>query len=88
MRYEVIKQSSIDERVFTLKDEGGNFFEVDIYTDGEIEHPFGADTTAESWREWLSMFVGKTLEIEKIRPYLYFTSGKISILPTNESSTH
>lgn len=80
MRYKVIRQNLIDERVFTLEDENGHTFEVDIYTDGEITPPDGADATAESFKEWLGTFVGKTLEIEKIRPFLYFSAGKVNII--------
>lgn len=80
MKYKVISQNSIDERVFTLKDENGYTFNVDFYTGGEIDHPVGVDETAESWRKWLGTFVGKTLEIDKITPYLYFTNGKIKII--------
>ena len=80
MKYQVIRQSNLDERVFTLKDEEGNTFDVDFYSGGEINPPIGAGETAESRKEWLGTFVGKTLEIEKIIPYLHFTSGKVKII--------
>jgi hypothetical protein len=75
MRYKVLAQSGIDERVFTLEDENGDKFQVDFYTDGAFTPPQGVDATEESWRAWLSTFVGKTLELERITPATYFSSG-------------
>lgn len=82
MKYKVLKQNEHDERTFVLEDENGEKFDVDIYTDGAFSHliPKGADETAESWRKWLGTFVGKTLEIEKIYPYRYFSGGKQKII--------
>lgn len=80
MKYKVLKQDQFDERVFELEDESGNRFNVDIYTDGAFEHPEGADKNNESWRKWLGTFVGKTLEIERIYPYRYFTRGRQKIV--------
>jgi hypothetical protein len=75
MRYKVLKQHSFEDRLFTLKDEDGNEFEVDFYSSGAFVYPDDVAETAESWRAWLGTFVGKTLEIEHITPYYYFTSG-------------
>ncbi len=70
-----------DERLFVLKDvKTGETYNVDFYSGGGIEHPVGADETKESWKEWLNTFVGKTIEIENITPYTYFTSGKVSLI--------
>lgn len=80
MKYKVISQNEIDERLFILEDEHGKRFQVDIYTDGAFTPPIGVDVTADSWREWLYTFVGKTLEIERLVPYTYFTGGKQTIV--------
>jgi hypothetical protein len=80
MKYKVLKQHIHDERQFTLEDENGEKFEVDFYTGGKFAHPEGVDHTAESWRAWLGTFVGKTLELEKIIPYVYFSSGEQKII--------
>lgn len=79
MRYKIIKQSPLDDRLFELEDLKGNRFNVDFYTGGEVEPPEGADKTPESWDIWLKSFVGKEIEIEKIVPFTYFTSGKVNL---------
>ena len=82
-KFFIERQNSIDERVFTLRDlETGDKYEVDIYTDGKLgEFPQGASDTAESWRAWLGTFVGGTIEVERISPYLYFTGGETKVTP-------
>jgi len=80
MRYKILKQSPIDERMFELESEEGERYLVDFYTGGEIIPPEGADSTIISWKEWLQSFVGKTIEIEKITPYTYFTYGRVKII--------
>ena len=87
MQYKVLRQHSIDERLFTLEDENGEKFEVDFYTGGAFHHPEGADMTAESWREWLGTFIGKTLELERIVPYIYFSSGEQRIVEPTPTKT-
>lgn len=73
--------NDLSVRDFTLEDENGNkFYNVDIFTDGELNPPKGVDATAESWRAWLDTFVGKTIETE-ITPRAYFTKGKIKFTP-------
>lgn len=79
MRYKIKKQKEWDERLFELEDENGETFTVDFYTAGYITHPQGADETPERWKEWLGTFVGKTIEIEKIVPWIYFASGKVGV---------
>ena len=78
MKYKVVSQ--LEERDFYLKDENGNVFVVDFFTDGEIKHPEGAGATEESWNKWFQSFIGKTLEIDEISPYKYFSCGKIKII--------
>lgn len=79
-KYYVESQRSHDERMFNLIDkETGESFLVDFYTNGEIEPPASANKTNESFTAWLNSFVGKTLEIERITPYMYFTIGKIKV---------
>jgi hypothetical protein len=80
MIYKVIKQSSIDDRVFTLQDVNGNSFDVDFYSGGGIDHPEGVEKTPESWSSWLKTFIGKELEIEKIVPYIYFSIGEVKVV--------
>lgn len=82
MKYKVLKQKEYDERLFELQDENGYVFNVDFYTDGAFPPPVGVDETPEKWKEWLRSFVGKTLEIEKIIPYTYFSSGVQKIVPS------
>ncbi len=82
MKYKILSQDPQHERVFKLQDEDGEKYNVDIYTDGYLpnDYPDGADETAESWRAWLGTYVGKTVEIEKIVPYMYFSSGEVKII--------
>ena len=72
--YMIGKQDLIDERVFQLTDiKTGETFSVDIYTDGKLDYPEGANDTAESWRAWLGTFVGKTIQIGNLTPFMYFS---------------
>lgn len=88
MKYKIIKHNDDLEdindfsvRDFTLEDEEGNkFYNVDIFTDGELNHPAGVDEARETWRAWFDTFVGKTIEVEKLTPRAYFTSGKIKFI--------
>ena len=80
MKYKVLRQHPIDERQFTLEDESGEKFEVDFFTGGKFKYPEGVDTSAESWRAWLGTFVGKTLELERLIPYLYFSTGEQHVI--------
>jgi len=80
MKYKVLSQSPQDERLFLLENEGGEKFHVDFYSGGAFEPPNGADSTDESWRAWLGTFVGKTLELEKITPYIYFSDGEQKVI--------
>jgi hypothetical protein len=83
MKYLIKSQNPHDERTFELESlETGEKFDVDIYTDGALSHliPEGAEKTAESWRKWLGTFVGKTIEVERITPYRYFSGGKTEIV--------
>lgn len=80
MKYKILKQTfkNYDERIFNLEDEKGEQFTVDIFTDGCLECP--EHETPKEFEDWLSNMVGKTLEIEEIRPWVYIASGKITIL--------
>lgn len=81
-KYFIENQHDIDERRFTLRDlETGEKYEVDIYTDGKLgEVPAGVADDIKSWRAWLHTFVGKTIEIERIYPFLYFSGGETKVL--------
>ena len=85
MKYKVISQSPVDDRMFTLKREDGLTFYVDIFTDGGLEPPKryikekNGNKANKIFDDWLKSFVGKTLEIEKISPLYYTTIGKIKI---------
>jgi len=79
MRYKIIKQSPLDDRLFILEDKNGKQFNVDFYTGGEVEPPVGANETEDSWNSWLKSFEGKEIDIEEIIPFTYFTSGKVSV---------
>lgn len=83
MKYKVLEQHPIDERLFKMEDENGDCFWIDWYTDGKVEPPKKVSGTAESWRAWLGSYVGKVMEIEKITPHTYFTSGDITIIDPN-----
>ena len=80
MKYKIISQSSVEERDFTVKDEKGETFTLDFYTDGNIEIPPYALETGEAFGEWLKSFVGKEIEIERIIPYKYFSYGRVKLL--------
>ena len=80
-KYLILSQHPHEERDFVVQDiETGKEFTLDFYTGGEIEVPAGVDATEKTWRAWLNTFVGKTLEIEDISPYKYFTHGKINVI--------
>ena len=89
MKYKVKRQSPVDERIFTLEREDGDIFYVDIFTDGGLEPPnkyHNEEDTIKAniiFEDWLKSFVGKTLEIEKIYPLIYSTSGKIKDITPN-----
>lgn len=70
----------IEERDFLLKDENGETFTVDFYTDANIDIPSHALETNESFGEWLKSFVGKEIEIERITPYRYFSQGTVKLI--------
>ncbi len=81
MKYKIISHNKEEfgVRDFTLENENGEkFYNVDIYSDGKLNPPIGADETYESWRDWLDTFVGKIIEVE-IVPRAYFTSGEIKL---------
>lgn len=81
MRYKVLKQKEYDNRLFELQEiETGIMYNVDFYTNGEFRPPKYADKTVESWDKWLKSFVGKTLELEYIVPFTYFSGGKNRIV--------
>lgn len=79
MIYKVLRQCSYDERSFDLEDEKGEQFRVDIYTSGELNPPAEVLDDNAKFAEWLKSFVGKKLEINRIYPYAYFTSGEIKV---------
>lgn len=82
-KYLIKAQSTHDERSFDLVDveTGITTYNVDIYTDGKLpDFPVGADSTPQSWREWLGTFVGKHIEVETITPSGYFTMGETRIV--------
>jgi hypothetical protein len=87
MKYKIIEHNydlgdtnDLSVRDFTLEDEEGNkFYNVDIFTDGELIEPDGVSETRETWRGWLDTFVGKAIEVE-LTPRAYFTSGKITFI--------
>lgn len=88
MKYKIIKHNEdlmdindYSVRDFTLQNENGEIFRnVDIFTDGQLTPPEGADETRESWRAWLDTFVGKTIEVERLTPRAYFTGGETKLL--------
>lgn len=80
MKYKVRKQCEYDERRFDLENIYGEVYSVDIYTDGELNPPQECLEDNEKFGAWLKSFIGKELEIEKITPYAYFTSGSIKII--------
>ena len=80
MKYKILQQDDFDVRTFRLKNSKGECFWVDIFTDGKIEAPVGADETDESWKKWLGSFVGKDIFIERISPYRYFSGGETYII--------
>ena len=55
----------IEERDFLLKDENGETFTVDFYTDANIDIPSHALETNESFGEWLKSFVVKKLKLKE-----------------------
>ena len=81
--YKILHQHPFDERLFQLEDGNGDLFWVDFYTDGAFDPPEGVAETAESWRNWLNTFVGKSIEIERITPHTYFSGGKTRIININ-----
>lgn len=81
MKYKILNQHFIDERLFEIRSlETGEQFTVDFYTDGQIDPPAGADETAKSWRAWLKSFEGKIIEIERLTPSSYFSAGETRII--------
>lgn len=85
MKYKILSQSILDERVFKIQDEHGVILDVDLYTDGKFEPPIGADETKESWRNWLKeTFVGKEIYIERLFPWIYFSAGEQYFINSNE----
>ncbi len=79
MIYKVLRQCSYDERSFDIEDEKGEQFRVDIFTGGELNPPEEVLNDNNLFSQWLKSFIGKKLEIERIYPYAYFTSGKIKV---------
>lgn len=80
MKYKIRNQTykSHDERCFILVDENGEYFNVDIFTDGGLEYP--EHNTAKEFEDWLSSLVGKEIEIENIIPMVYSTQGKVKVI--------
>lgn len=85
-KYLVKSQKEHEERDFVIIDlETEEEFTVDLYTNGNFNHPEGVDATQESWRKWLhDFFVGKTIEIEMIHPINYQISGKANIITSHD----
>ena len=82
MKYKVLSQNQLDERIFNLEDENGYTWSVDIFTDGQLPYLEKEEEYNDMGKfdKWLKSFVGKTLEIQEIRPLYYVTSGEISIV--------
>ena len=81
-KYKVLEQYLHDERVFLIQEEEtGEKHLVDLFTDGAFEGWTNEDKSEQTWRKWLhDKFVGKTLEIEYLTPWISFSGGKQRII--------